>query len=99
MSDMQQGSEVARLLQRIRAEYESARRGLSGLASGTCQHTIITQKMENMSKYHQELRAIVGDTAMELVAQVLDDAPDTTPLSAQYLGEPTKRLSEEEYTC
>lgn len=77
MSEIQQRSEVARLLQKIREEYESAQQGLSGFASGTSRHKVITQKMENMSKYHEELRAIVGDEAMGLVVQVLEDLPET----------------------
>ena len=72
----QHNSEVARLLQKIREEFESAQLGLSGVAYGTSQHKVITQKMENMGKYHEELRDIVGDTAMELIVQVLSDSPD-----------------------
>jgi hypothetical protein len=70
-----QGSEVARLLQQIRQEYESAQLGLTGLAYGTSQHKIITEKMEHISQWHEELQALVGDAAMELVAQQLSDFP------------------------
>jgi hypothetical protein len=73
-----QGSEVARLLRQIREEYESAQRGLAGLAYGTNQHKIITKKMENIGKFHEELRTLVGDTAMELVVQQISDLPDTS---------------------
>jgi len=82
MSHTQQGSEVARLLQKIREEYESAQRGLSGLAYGTSQHAVINQKMENVGKYHEALRGIVGDTAMELIVQVLSAVPETAHVSA-----------------
>jgi hypothetical protein len=73
-----QGSEVARLLRQIRAEYESAQQGLAGLAYGTSQHKIITKKMENIGKFHEELKALVGEVAMELVVQQLSDLPDTS---------------------
>ena len=76
-------SEVARLLAQIREEYESAQRGLTGISSGSSQHTVINQKMENMGKYHEELRALVGDSAMELIVQVLNDAPESAHLPAQ----------------
>ncbi len=78
----QHNSEVARLLQKIREEFESAQLGLSGVAYGTSQHKVITQKMENMGKYHEELRGIVGDNAIELIVQVLSDSPDTTHSSS-----------------
>jgi hypothetical protein len=79
MSDAKvQGSEVARLLRQIREEYASAQQGLAGLAYGTSQHKIITKKMENIGKFHEELRTLVGDTAMELIVQQLGDLPDAS---------------------
>ncbi len=72
-----QGSEVARLLAQIRTEYESAYLGLAGLSSGTCKHAFITQKMDNVGKLHEELKAIVGDNAMELIVQQLSAVPGT----------------------
>jgi hypothetical protein len=84
MSDTQgQGSEVARLLHQIREEYESAQLGLAGLAYGTSQHKIITKKMENIGKWHEELQALVGDTAMALVVEQLESLPDRTSTSVQ----------------
>jgi hypothetical protein len=71
------GSEVARLLKHIRDEYESAKNGLTGLAYGMSQHKFITQKMENIGKWHEELRGLVGDTAMALVAEQLDALPES----------------------
>jgi len=79
----EQGSEVARLLQQIREEYESARLGLSGLAQGTSQHKFITTKMEHIGQWHEQLIALVGDSAMELVVQQLSDLPDTRMPSVQ----------------
>ncbi len=69
-------SEVARLLARFRAEYEAAQYGLSGLAFGTSQHKFITAKMENMWKVHAELHELVGDTAMAMIAEDLNQLPD-----------------------
>ncbi len=71
-----QGSEVARLLEQIRAEYEAAERGLSGLAYGTSRHEFVTKKMEQMGQLHEELKAIVGETqAIALVAEQLNGCP------------------------
>lgn len=67
-----QGSEVARLLKRISEEYESAQLGLTGLASGTSKHEVITCRMENMGKLHEELHALVGDESIEMMIQQLD---------------------------
>jgi hypothetical protein len=72
------GSEVARLLQRISAEYEAARQGLQGLAQGNCQHRFITRRMERMSELHIQLQALVGDEAMALIAACLDQAGEDT---------------------
>jgi hypothetical protein len=67
-------SEVARILQQIREEYESAQQGLSGVAYGNSQHAFITAKMENMGVLHEELQKLVGQsTAITLVASQLED--------------------------
>jgi hypothetical protein len=34
--------------------------------------------LENIGKFHQELQALVGDAAMELIVQQLSDLPDTS---------------------
>jgi hypothetical protein len=83
MDGPQQGSEVARLLQQIRQEYESAQRGLAGLAYGTSQHKVITQKMENIGKWHEELRALVGEKAIALIVSQLETLPDARRSSIQ----------------
>ena len=66
------GSEVARLLAQISAEYEAAQRGLTGLAYGTSKHDFITARMENMGQLHSELQSIVGDAAIALIADTLN---------------------------
>jgi hypothetical protein len=67
------GSEVARLLSKITAEYEAAQRGLMGLAYGTSQHEFINARMENMGELHSELQTIVGDTAIALIVDALNN--------------------------
>jgi hypothetical protein len=68
----EQGSEVARLLAQISAEYEAAKLGLTGLAYGTSQHEFITARMEHMSQLHSQLQSIVGDNAIALIADQLN---------------------------
>lgn len=68
-------SEVARLLEQISAEYEAAQRGLSGLAYGTPKHDFITARMENMGHLHNQLQEIVGESAIALVAETLNNLP------------------------
>ena len=70
----EQGSEVARLLSRISAEYEAAQRGISGLAYGVSQHEFITARMEHMGRLHNELQLIVGESAIALIADTLNRA-------------------------
>jgi hypothetical protein len=69
------GSEVARLLSQISAEYEAAQRGLTGLAYGTSKHEFITTRMEKMGHLHSELQSIVGDSAIALIVDTLNKIP------------------------
>jgi hypothetical protein len=65
-------SEVAYIKQKIRAEYEAAQRGLSGLSSGTARHDFIQAKTENIGKYHEELAALIGpEEAIALIANTI----------------------------
>lgn len=64
-------SEVAKLLDQISAEYAAAQRGLHGFAYGSTKHEFITARMENVGRLHDELREIVGDSAIALVAEAL----------------------------
>jgi hypothetical protein len=73
IGEREQRSEVARLLACIQSEYQSAQQGLSGLAFGTGQHAFITQRMENMGRYHKELQNLVGEMpAMAMIAEQLN---------------------------
>ena len=67
------GSEVATLLSKITAEYEAAQRGLTGLAYGTSQHEFISARMENMDQLQSELQIIVGDCAIALIVDALNN--------------------------
>jgi hypothetical protein len=82
--DQENRSEVARLLKKIREEYEAAERGMSGLAYGTSKHEFITQKMENVGKLHEELQTIVGEMpAIALIAEQMNVSTDTNSSSVQ----------------
>jgi hypothetical protein len=67
------GSDVARLLSKITAEYEAAQRGLTGLAYGTSQHEFISARMDNMGQLHSELQTIVDDSAIVLIVDALNN--------------------------
>ena len=62
------GSEVARLLQRIREEEEAARRGLSEYAT-VSKHQFITARMENVDRCVSRLIEVTGSetAAMHLL--------------------------------
>ena len=64
-------SEVAQLLQQIQAEYLAAQRGLTGLAE-TARHDFITARLENVGRLHEELRTIVGEDAIRLIAEQVE---------------------------
>lgn len=66
------GSEVARLLSQISAEYEAAQQGLTGLTYGMSQHEFISARMENMGNLHRKLQSIVGDEAIAMIVQRID---------------------------
>ncbi len=68
-------SEVARVLEQIELEFQSAQWGLTGLAFGTARHEFITNKMERMGKLHEKLQTTVGEEeAVKLLAETLENA-------------------------
>ena len=69
-------SEVARLLDQIKEEYEAAMRGISGLAQGMSRHSFITTRMENMGRLQTQLDELVGDNAIALVVNCLENCTD-----------------------
>lgn len=68
-------SEVARLLDQIEAEYLAAQRGLTGFAESAA-HKAITARIENLAQLHEDLRIIVGDEAIKLLAERLENIPE-----------------------
>ena len=70
------GLSVAELKQQIDDEYRAAKLGLVGLSSGTSRHTVITAKMEQMNETHEKLQTLVGDSAIGIIANVIDSIPD-----------------------
>jgi hypothetical protein len=73
--DRPQGSEVARILEQIRLEYESACLGMSGPSYGSTKHSFITARMEMVGQLHDKLEALVGDDAIALVINQMDQLP------------------------
>jgi hypothetical protein len=70
---MQQHSEVARLRESIRLEYEAAYLALYGPAI-VGKHEIITKHMENVQSAHLVLQTLVGEhEAIKLVAETIKD--------------------------
>jgi hypothetical protein len=76
---MQNLSEVAQLRQRIADEYLAAQWGLTGLASGTSQHQVITARMEHLGESFTTLTDLVGspEEAIKMVNDTLEHLPDT----------------------
>ncbi len=68
----QNKSEVARILEQISLEYEAAQRIMYGFAAGAGKHQFISARMENMGQLHSKLREIVGDSAIEMVAETIN---------------------------
>ena len=63
------GSEIAQILHQIEQEYESSKRGLEGLASGTARHDFIQAKTEAIANCHAHLTKLVGpEQAIALIA-------------------------------
>lgn len=68
----EQRSEIARMLAQISDEYQAAQRGLFGLAAGSSRHDFITKRMETIGQLHEELHELVGDAAIAMIAEQLD---------------------------
>lgn len=72
-------SAVARILQEIDAEYQSALLGMQGLAQGTLQHEFITKKMEEMARQIIALGKREGeDTVMQAMIHWQDNEQETS---------------------
>ena len=65
-------SEVAQLLRQIEQEYQSSKRGLEGLASGTARHDFIQAKTEAIANCHMQLTKLVGpEQAIAIIAETI----------------------------
>ena len=65
--NMNNASEVARLMQQIELETEAARQGLTGLAA-VARHEFITAKYERLMAYGDQLAPHIGkEKAMQVV--------------------------------
>jgi hypothetical protein len=70
-------SEVARLMEQIRAEHESAQRGLTGIAEGTARHVFIHAHIERMWKLKDELGKELSDAeALSIICRMLLSTDD-----------------------
>lgn len=67
----ERGSEVARLLTQISAEYQAAQRALGAFAQGTAKHEFISARMTRMERLHDQLQSIVGESAIALIADTI----------------------------
>ena len=71
----EQRSEVGRILAQVSAEYEAAKQGLTGLASGTARHDFIGARMHQLGQLHTELQSLVGsDAAIAMIANQLEQS-------------------------
>jgi hypothetical protein len=68
-----------RLRRQICLEYEAAQQGLYGLAQGTSQHAFITQRLENIAAHHVALKELLGEKAIEVLAEALEQAGNEGP--------------------
>ena len=74
-------SEIARLMHQIDDEYVSSWNALYGFASGNLRHEFINKRIENVARYIDEQRRVIGDeAAMDLLFawenKVADEAPN-----------------------
>jgi hypothetical protein len=64
-------SEVARLREQIRLEYEAAVGGLRGISEGAARHAFISAKYDQMGVLHGELEGLVGEReALEIAVEM-----------------------------
>jgi hypothetical protein len=65
-------SEVARILKNIEQEYQASKCALEGLSSGNARHDFISQKTQNIGKYHERLVELIGpEQAISIIANTI----------------------------
>jgi hypothetical protein len=75
-------SEVAQIRAQIQAEYEAAKQGLSGFASGTARHDFISAKTTNIGKCHEQLVELLGpEQAISIIANTIWTPTDQGTIS------------------
>ncbi|MEO7018847.1 MAG: hypothetical protein ABI234_01690 [Ktedonobacteraceae bacterium] len=68
-------SEVARLREQVRLEYEAMMQGLSGFAEGSAMHDFISARMARVGTYHDELVTEIGeDKATKIICDLYNQA-------------------------
>jgi len=78
---MQKG-EINQIRAQIQAEYEAAKQGLSGLASGAARHDFISAKTANIGKYHEQLVELLGpEQAISIIANTIWTPTDQGTIS------------------
>jgi hypothetical protein len=75
-------SEVAQIRRQIQAEYEAAKQGLSGFASGTARHDFIQIRTEAIGRHHEKLVELLGpEQAISIIANTLWSPTDQGTIS------------------
>jgi hypothetical protein len=75
-------SEIAQIRQKIQEEYESAKQGLSGLASGTARHAFIAARYERLDFLQEQLAELIGtDEAITIIAHTIWTPTDQGTIS------------------
>jgi hypothetical protein len=77
-----QKSEVDQIRAQIQAEYEAAKQGLSGFASGAARHDFISTKTTNIGKCHEQLVELLGpEQAISIIANTIWTLTDQGTIS------------------
>jgi hypothetical protein len=68
-------SEVARLREQVRLEYEAMMRGLYSFAEGSAKHEFISARMNRVGTYHEKLAKEIGkDKATKMIGELYQQA-------------------------
>lgn len=71
MQEQNNRSEVARLMEQIRAAFEAANAGMYGFAAGTARHDFIERKMHTVDPLGTQLEQYIGhDAAWQIVGDI-----------------------------
>jgi hypothetical protein len=89
-------SEVARLMRQIELEYEAAQRWMYGFAAGVGKHEFITARMENIGRYHEQMKELVGEPeAVKALALALERAGNENETAPEKPGKRKKQAKKE----